>query len=238
MRGVGGRCAHTAHFPLVPLKPAIPHIFSIPHPSYPPPAFNFLSQTYLALRVLVSVEELLVVLLVGPAREEEGKGGADGSDDRQDTRIIHAEHLVIERGKKGTGAEANKHLMPAEGNRASNSRGSVGIPLFPHSSKRTHTSPVPSVAKTGEARMRGVRPARADFPVLTTSVILLFVADILIAWRVRRGPVGMKPRAACMHTKRIAREKKTFILTGSGVVGGLCHAREGTGKEGKGQGEG
>ena len=93
---------------------------------------------------------------------------------------------------------------------------------------------MPSVAKTGEARMRGVRPARADLLVLITSVILLLVADILIAWRVRRGAVGMKPKAACMHTKRIAREKKTFILTGrgDGRVTVSCEGRKRKGREG------
>ena len=205
---------------------------SLLSPSLGPP------RTYLALRVLVSVEEFFVVLLVGPAGEEEGKGGADGGDDRQDTGVIHAEHLVLGGGKgERREGQISIQCLSAKGIASKSRR--VGILPFPTRAKGTHTSPVPSVAKTGEARMRGVRPARADLLVLITSVILLLVADILIAWRVRRGAVGMKPRAACMHTKRIAREKKTFILTEVGGEGsGLCHAREGRGKEGKGQGEG
>lgn len=52
-----------------------------------------LAASYLALRVLVAVEELLVVLLVRPAGEKEGERGADGGDQGQDAGVINAQGL-------------------------------------------------------------------------------------------------------------------------------------------------
>ena len=66
----------------------------LPKP-WPPATHTAGSLTYLSVGLLVALKELVVVLLVGPGGEEESEGGADGSHDGEDARVIHTQSLCV-----------------------------------------------------------------------------------------------------------------------------------------------